>query len=369
MKIIIDNKIPYIKGIFESVAEVEYYDPSEIIGETVRDADILIIRTRTRCDEKLLSGSNVRYIGTATIGYDHIDTKWCSENGIIWTNAPGCNASSVGQYILSSLLLLQEQKNFVLKNKTIGVVGVGNVGRIVSDYCRMIGMNVLLNDPPRARAEGKDEFVSLDTIARESDVITFHTPLNRFGADCTYHLAGEAFFSQLKKKPVILNSSRGEVVDNKALYEAYRKGEISEIVLDCWENEPDINIELLDSVFIGTPHIAGYAADGKANATRQMALAVSKWLNVPVDISSIMPPSPVFSEIDLSMHPANAIASAVLGTYDPRNDSVALRSAPGDFEKLRGNYGLRREFGAYTLTGANLQDVAVLRKLGFRISL
>ena len=368
MKIIVDNKIPYIKGILEPFADVEYYAPADINREVVCDADILIIRTRTRCNRELLEGSKVRYIGTATIGYDHIDTEWCGKNGIVWTNAPGCNASSVGQYILSSLLSLQERKDFVLEGKVIGIVGVGNVGRIVADYCRMVGMEVLLNDPPRARLEDSTCFVSLDEVAKECDIITFHTPMNKSGMDCTYHLAGADFFSRLRKRPVIINSSRGEVVDNRALYNAYQSGNVSEMILDCWENEPDVDDVLLSNVFIGTPHIAGYSADGKANATRQIVQAISRWMGISIDTSLIQPPAPVFPDIDLSLCSDNILASAVLATYDPRNDTAALRAAPGTFEKLRGEYGLRREFNAYTVHHAVSRDIELLQKLGFQVS-
>ncbi len=365
--IIIDNKIPFIRGVFEPYAHVEYLSPSEITKERVRDADILIIRTRTRCDADLLSESRCRFIGTATIGFDHIDTEYCRQNGIVWKNAPGCNASSVGQYILASLLLYAEKNNFCLEGKKIGIVGVGHVGSIVAHYCQIIGMTVLLNDPPRADIEKDQSFVSLDTIAEECDFVTFHTPLNRTGAYRSFHLADRHFFDKLKRCPVILNSSRGEVVDNKALLAAYRGNKISDMIIDCWENEPNILPELLESAFIATPHIAGYSADGKSNATRAMVQEVAQILGVEIDATAILPPPAPAPEIDLKSYSGNTISKAVATTYDPRIDTANLRATPGQFENLRGNYGLRREFCAYKISHAADKDAAILEKLGFTV--
>lgn len=247
INIIIDNKIPFIKGILEPYANVRYLPPSEITKDQVKDTDILIIRTRTRCNENLLSGSRCKFIGTATIGFDHIDTEYCKQNDIEWKNAPGCNASSVGQYILASLLLHGRTKQLFAQREKDRNSRCRSCRSIVAHHCRTIGMTVLLNDPPRANTEQNDTFVSLDTIAEECDFITFHTPLNRTGIYRSFHLADNSFFKKLRKQPVIINSSRGEVVDNKALLTAYQKKEISDIIIDCWENEPDILPELLES--------------------------------------------------------------------------------------------------------------------------
>src|SRR5512133_563848 len=196
MKIIIDDKIHYIHGAFEGVAEVIYLPGSKTTPEVVKDADAIVTRTRTICNEKLLAGSKVKFIATATIGYDHIDTAWCEQSGISWTNAPGCNSKSVEQYIASALMALAEKKNFTLKEKTIGIVGVGNVGAKVARLCEIFGMKVLLNDPPRARAEGGKSFVELESILENADIITLHVPLNLGGEDKTYHLADELFFNK-----------------------------------------------------------------------------------------------------------------------------------------------------------------------------
>lgn len=347
MKVIIDNKIPFIEGIIEGFGgetpnEVVYVPGMKFTPEIVRDADALIIRTRTHCNRELLEGSKVKFIATATIGFDHIDTDYCREAGITWTNAPGCNSGSVEQYIHSTLLLMEKVKGFTLKEKCIGVIGIGNVGSKVCRVAESLGMRVLKNDPPRADKEGTDGFTDLETIARECDVITFHTPLNKEGKYKSYHLADAAFFSSLKRCPVIINTSRGEVTENAALLSALEKGQVREAVIDVWENEPAINLQLLERVFIGTPHIAGYSADGKANATRMSLESFCRFFGIDRKFE-VQPPQPVNPLIK-----AFTEAEAYLQTYDPRRDSEALKMHPELFEQLRGDYPLRRERGAYT---------------------
>jgi erythronate-4-phosphate dehydrogenase len=283
MKIIIDDKIPYIRGAFEGVAEVVYLPGSKTTPAVVKDADAIVTRTRTICNEKLLAGSSVKFIATATIGYDHIDTDYCNAAGIKWTNAPGCNSKSVEQYIASTLMVLAETRNLQLKDLCIGLVGVGNVGSKVARISELFGMKVLKNDPPRERAEGSAEFVSLKQVMDEADIITLHVPLNMKGEDATYHLGEERFFSGLKKKPVVINSCRGEVVDTNSIKTALKSNQISGFVCDCWENEPDIDLELLDMTEIATPHIAGYSKDGKATGTEMSVHAISKYFNLGLE--------------------------------------------------------------------------------------
>ena len=366
-RIIIDDKIPFIRGVFESYADVRYLSAPAIEPASVRDADMLIVRTRTRCDAALLDGSRCRFVGTATIGYDHIDTAYCRRQGIVWCNAPGCNAASVAQYITASLLRHAEKTGCDLRDRCIGIVGVGHVGRQVEAHCRRLGMRVLLNDPPRAEAEGATAFVSLDTIARECDYITFHTPLTRDGAYPSYHLADEEFFSSLCRRPVILNAARGEVVDNAALEAAYDAGRVSDMILDCWENEPAPSQTLLQKAFIATPHIAGYSADGKANATRMIVAAAARHLGIEIDTSTIQPPAPPVACLDMQ-DVAHPLAKAVWAAYDPLDDTHDLKNAPAAFESLRGHYRLRREFGAYTLTHVPESEVFYLSSWGFAIS-
>jgi len=343
MKIIIDKNIPYIQGAFENVAETVYLPAKEMTPDTVKNADGLIIRTRTKCNKQLLENSKVKLIATATIGYDHIDTDYCENNNIEWTNSPGCNAYSVVQYIASVFSFLSKKHYINLETKTLGIVGVGAVGSKIAKLAKSFGMNVLLNDPPRARKEGKEGFVTLKEICEQSDIITFHPFLNMDGMDKTFHLANDVFFQSLKKKPIIINASRGEVVDQNALLSAIKKQLVSEIILDCWENEPNINFELLKKCTLSTPHIAGYSADGKANATSQCVQYTSKFFKLGIDNWQVndlaSPPETTFTSED--------VRDFFLQTYDIEKDSKRLKNAPETFEQQRSDYWFRREPKGY----------------------
>ncbi|MDP3582352.1 MAG: 4-phosphoerythronate dehydrogenase, partial [Ignavibacteria bacterium] len=283
IKIVADDKIPFLKGVLEPFADVIYLPPKEISRETVKDADALLVRTRTKCNADLLENLSVKFIATATIGFDHIDGAYCDANKIRWMSAPGCNSSSVQQYIASALVTIAANKKFKLSDKTIGIVGVGNVGSKVEKLASALGMKVLLNDPPRARKEGGEKFVSLDELVEKSDIITFHVPLNKAGVDKTFHLADEKFFEKFNKSKIMINSSRGEVVETNALKLAVKDGSVSDLVLDVWENEPNIDSELLELTDIATPHIAGYSADGKANGTAICVNALSEYFNLGLE--------------------------------------------------------------------------------------
>lgn len=372
MKIIIDDKIPYIKGALEPFAEVVYLPGSQTTPEVVKDADALITRTRTKCNRQLLEGSNVKFIATATIGFDHIDTEYCREAGIEWTNAPGCNSGSVEQYIASALAALSQKHNFSLSEKTIGIVGVGNVGSKVARIAEAYGMNVLLNDPPRERVEGKSAFVSLDDILAQSDIITLHVPLNMTGEDKTFHLADNAFFAKAKKKPFVINSCRGEVVKTEALTNALKSNQLAGAFIDCWENEPGIDRELLAKVDIATPHIAGYSKDGKANGTAMSVQAVSRFFGLGIDDwicqNVELPASTEISIDEAGKSTENVLKEAVLETYDIREDDERLRLSPESFEKQRGDYPIRREFPVYhiTLLNSSPETMKRLKTFGFK---
>lgn len=373
MKFIIDDKIPYIQGALEPFGEVLYLSGPKTTPEIVKDADAIITRTRTICNESLLAGSAVKMIATATIGYDHIDTEYCEKAGIRWTNAPGCNSKSVEQYIASALFVLAERKGFELKGKTIGVVGVGQVGSKVAKVCELFGMNVLLNDPPRARKEGSEKFCSLQKIMQEADFITLHVPLNMQGEDATFHLANEQFFKLLKRQPYLFNSCRGEVLDTKSAKEAVSNKLISGLVIDCWENEPDLDLELLGLVDLATPHIAGYSKDGKANGTTMSIQALSRFFGLGIDdwiAQKVEVPENTSIELDGADLSQEALLSkAILTTYDIRKDDADLRRNPELFEKLRGDYPVRREYPVYTVHCKNVSQViqSKLKALGFEI--
>jgi len=336
MKVIIDHKIPYIKEAIEKIADEVVFLPGDAFTpDSVKDADALIVRTRTRCNRELLEGSRVKFIATATIGFDHIDTAYCREAGIAWTNCPGCNAGSVEQYIRSVLLFLKREKGLDLNSATLGIVGVGHVGSRVCRMAEELGMKVLLNDPPRAD-QGEKSFVDLSVIAKECDVITFHTPLDREGKYRTFHLADEEFFFSLERKPYFINSSRGEVMDTASLLAALSAGRVADAIIDTWEYEPRISRELLSVALIATPHIAGYSADGKANATRMSLEALCRFFGIGADIKILPPeiPGVVYSEDK---------EEAYLQAYHPMEDSNRLKAFPEKFEWFRGNYPVRRE--------------------------
>jgi erythronate-4-phosphate dehydrogenase len=376
IKIIADNKIPFLKGVLEPFSKIEYHKGSEITKEIVQDADALIIRTRTKCDEELLKDTKIKFIGTATIGIDHIDTTFCESNGIKWINAPGCNSGSVQQYLASALLTLSKLKNLELDKITIGIVGVGNVGSKVEKIANILGMKILLNDPPRERIEGSKKFVSLDRLIEDADIITFHVPLNRNGIDRTFHLADEEFFSKFEKRKIIINTSRGEVIETNALKGAISSGKVTANVLDVWENEPNIDFDLLNMVDIATPHIAGYSADGKANGTSVCVNAINNFFNIglPENWYPKNIPLPMDGlKVDIECRNKSLrelICEIILSTYDIRNDDINLRKSPETFEEQRENYPVRGEFHNYVVNISDGDDelIKVLRELNFKLT-
>lgn len=338
--IVIDDAIPYIKGVFEPWADVHYLPAAAITAQEVQHATALVVRTRTRCNERLLLGSDVRFIATATIGYDHIDTLFCAQHEIAWANAPGCNSGAVLQYVMSAISLYSQSRQIPLDGMTIGVVGVGHVGKRVADLAKRLGLRVLLNDPPRDEAENGFVSASLQTIAEEADVVTFHTPLTRDGNWPTYHLADEKLFTKMKRTPLIINAARGGIVDEKAMLQAHAFGQISDFVVDCWEGEPLINHVLLSLALAATPHIAGYSADGKANATTQCVRSVARFLGIEAldnfTVEALVPMAPQ------KLNPS-IFCEQQLMNYQILQDSELLKQHPENFERFRTDYTLRRE--------------------------
>ncbi|MBR5638432.1 MAG: 4-phosphoerythronate dehydrogenase [Muribaculaceae bacterium] len=354
MKIVADSKIPYLKGVLEQVAqEVLYVPGNEITSDVVRDADVLLTRTRTRCDCALLEGSKLEFIGTATIGTDHIDLDYCHSHGITVVNAPGCNAPAVAQWVHATILQWM-QANHVTHPITLGVVGVGHVGSIVARWAQQLGYRILLNDPPLAecyargsgigdRESGNDlstlhsppstenhsQLSTLHCLQHECDIITFHTPLTKDGKYPTWHLCDKAFLQGLKHCELILNAARGAVCDNEALLRWQ-----GDVALDCWENEPAISQELLDKAFVATPHIAGYSRQGKMRGTAMVIEALNRYFgwNLPVP------------EVDKPLLGANDMTpQLIMDSYNPLHDTATLKAAPHLFESLRNNYLLREE--------------------------
>ena len=334
MKIVVDDKIPFIREAIAQISTDVIYKPGIAISpDDIHDADALIIRTRTRCDEALLKGSKVSFIATATIGYDHLDIEYLKRAHITWTNCPGCNANSVGQYIHSCLLLLEKEKGYDLSKTTVGLVGVGHVGHAVIEAIRPLGVQILLNDPPQKEALRKagkphEFFLKMEELQEKCDIISFHTPLITKGPYPTFHLANKTFFNALKKQPIIINTSRGAVVDNTDVLQALKDGIIRDAIIDTWENEPNINQELLNLIYIGT------------NATRMALTALCNHFHLPVTFQIRVPQLP---EEELPESNLTETERALV-LYNPHTDSLKLKSHPTMFEELRGNYPLRREF-------------------------
>ena len=373
MKIVIDEKIPFIRGVFEPYAEVVYSPGRTIDRHLVADADALIIRTRTKCSSQLLKGSSVRIIASATIGYDHIDTQWCESENIRWVNAPGCNSGSVMQYIIASLFHMAAKNSLDLRSMTLGVVGVGNVGSRVVKAAKAIGMNVLQNDPPRKRREGLKDFIQLDKLLELSDIVTIHVPLKTDGHDKTRYLINSRNLAEMKSDSILINTSRGEVVDNRALLATLSRDQIGGAVIDVWEGEPEADPGLIKLVDIATPHIAGYSVDGKANATVIAVREVAEMLHLPLNHwepeSLPQPQDPV---IDLTLNTGRRTAAELAGiavnkTYPLAEDDSLFRKQPLKFEFLRDNYRVRREFNSYFVKVEDDDAREVLTGLGFNI--
>ena len=336
MRIVVDNHIPNISGIIEPRAQVDYLEPADITREAVNQADALIIRTRTRCDAALLDGSRVRFIGSATIGTDHIDLDYCTDHGITVCNAPGCNAPAVAQWVFAAIHAWMQARGIATPNGiTLGIVGVGHIGSIVARWAAQLGFTVLLNDPPREMAEKTDHptgdiFSPLDELQRRCDIITFHTPLTRNGQWPTWHLCDQAFLDDLSRCRLILDAARGPIADNAALLRWH-----GDVGLDCWENEPNISRDLLEKCIVATPHIAGYSREGKQRGTAMMLEALNTFYGWNIPIPTIDCPATGAAQVTLD---------GIAASYDILADTATLKAAPTAFESLRNHYFHRPEY-------------------------
>ena len=329
MRVLVDRAIPFLQGVLEPFAEVLYLDGNNFTKEAVKGADALIIRTRTRCDKSLLEGSKVQFIATATIGFDHIDLDYCRAHDIAVSTSAGCNARGVLQWVAASLAMLAKRENFSPREHTLGIVGVGNVGRLVKEYAEAWGFRTISSDPPRQERENLG-FVPLEEVLRKADIVTLHTPLD----STTKHLINSENISLMRSGAVLINASRGECVAT----EATRRNNLTYIT-DVWENEPNIDKEYLAKALVATPHIAGYSRQGKANATTMAVRAIAKRFDLPLAEwypEGVSPTTPkAISWEDMC---------ATIAQYcDLASESEALRSAPQDFEAQRNNYCYREE--------------------------
>ena len=370
MKILVDENMPYARELFSRLGEVKAVPGRPIPTEALTDADALMVRSVTKVNEALLGDKAIKFVGTATAGTDHVDQAWLEQAGIGFSAAPGCNAIAVVEYVFSALLMLAGRDGFALADRTVGIVGVGNVGGRLQKRLEALGIKTLLCDPPRADNGEEGDFRSLDELVAQADVLTFHTPLYKDGPYKSLHLADEALIASLKPGAILINACRGPVVDNAALLKCLNAGQQLSVVLDVWEPEPDLNLALLDKVDLGTSHIAGYTLEGKARGTTQVFEAYSQFIGQPQEVAlSSLLPAPEFGRI--SLHgPLDqpTLKRLVHLVYDVRRDDAPLRKVagiPGEFDKLRKNYLERREWSSLTVECDDADAAALLQKLGF----
>lgn len=329
-KIVIDSAIPYLGGVLEPFAEVVYCSGEAITREVVADAHALVIRTRTRCDSTLLAGSSVELIASATIGFDHIDPQVCTSQGIRIATAQGCNARGVLQWVAAALVYLSQQQGWSPSERTLGIVGVGHIGSLVEEYAQRWGFRVVACDPPREEREQRG-FLPLAEVISQADILTFHTPLN----DTTYHLLNTELIALLKPSAVVLNSSRGAVVDNLALHRSAHP-----YLFDVWEGEPHPEPTLLADALVATPHIAGYSEQGKAMASAMAVRTLAKHFGFPLQgwyppgVSPSQPRAIGWEELCATL-PAH---------YDIAAESARLKASPEAFEQMRNTYHYRKEY-------------------------
>ena len=356
LNIIADENIAFAKEAFSYFGNVELFNGRNISNRILKNADALIVRSITIVDESLLKSTKVKFVGTATIGTDHVDLSYLKNNGISFADAKGCNAYSVAEYVFTAIMKTAAEKNISLANKSIGIIGAGNVGSKVADFAKAFGLTILKNDPPLQRAGNGKKFVTLNE-ALQADIVTFHTPLTLEGEDKTYHLLNENNFQLLKENVILLNTSRGAVIDNSALLDFTGKRSIN-LILDVWENEPSINIELLGKAILGTAHIAGYSLEGKVNGTKMMFDALNKfsgknlkWIPTTPEIPNDIIATPQSGNLEQKL---NSVFKSV---YDIEKDDYRMRkmfklSKPEQakyFDLLRKEYPFRREFSNYTV--------------------
>lgn len=383
MEIVADENIPYVADAFAALGRVQALPGRAMSAQALKNTDILLVRSVTQIDETLLAGSRVRFVATATIGTDHVDLDYLKKQSIGFAGAPGSNANSVAEYVSTALLVLADRKSFRLRDRTIGIIGVGNVGSRVVRNARAMGMNVLMCDPPRAENPDdsmRDEFISLEKLlSKKPDCITLHVPLERTGKHPTYHMADAAFFERFAEGCIFINTSRGAVHDTVAVGHAIDTSQSAAAVLDVWENEPAIDVELLGKVDIATPHIAGYSFDGKVRGVGMIYRAACEHFGVTPTWEPKLPSaSHAHLKIDASGKDVeDVLREAALTVYDISADDERMRGLLGlnaaevgsAFDRLRREYPIRREFTntEILLSGGDAQTTAALKELGFRI--
>lgn len=371
MRVVADDKIPFLEGKLEPFASVMYKPGDQISNADLLNADALLVRSITLCDKHLLENTTIRFIGSATIGDDHIDKSFCESEKINWSTAKGCNAEAVNQYVQAAILKLSGDLNVKLQSLTLAVIGVGNIGQKVCDSAQALGMKVLPYDPPRAEAEKGIQFASLEQVFNEADMISLHVPLTKSGDHKTQHMLNSWFLNAFKKPISLINSSRGAVVDTDALIAAKKSGRIKALAIDVWEHEPNLNLELLIMSNISTPHIAGYSELGKKRGTSMTIQSLSDFFNLEINEKSR---EDYHRRKPISFDCKNLNSNQILGnvlqlSYDIAQDSNSLKDNPAQFQELRRKYKFRYENHQYTLELSNCSKKSkeILEGLGFQL--
>ncbi|WP_044414060.1 4-phosphoerythronate dehydrogenase [Thiomicrospira microaerophila] len=369
--IIIDDAIPYAKAMFSHLGAIKLMPGRDIDANAVQQADALIVRSRTQVNAALLENSQIKFVGSTVVGLDHIDQAWLKANQIKFYSAQGCNANSVAEYVISGLFDIAEQQQIDLKDCTLGIVGVGHVGKLLQQKAKILGIKTLLNDPPRARLEGEAAFCSLDELLLKSDIISLHTPLTKTGQDASYHLLNAHNLAHLKPNAILVNAARGGIIDEQAWLKITNKANI----IDCWQNEPKINESLYHKADIATAHIAGHSLEAKVAGSEMVYQQLCQFWQVPAqsDWKSLLPASPPPLTQPDTDNLQSALHQIFRQTYDLRADDQAIRSTDihqvhNQFETHRRHYPIHREWAQHRIeksTHNHLNDI--LTKLGFML--
>jgi erythronate-4-phosphate dehydrogenase len=362
-----------VDEFFSAIGTVTRFDGRNLAPEALENVDVLLIRSITKVNEALLSSANkLKFVGTATIGMDHVDQELLKQRGIFFTNAPGCNALAVAEYVISAILAHAQQTGMRIAGKTLGIVGYGNIGTRLAKKAKALGLNILLCDGPKHQAGELAEHVDLQQVLSQSDFVSLHVPLVKSGEHQTVHLIGQEQLALLKPNALLINSCRGDVIDNQALLSHMQTNPALTLVLDVWENEPNIEQALIPYLMAGSVHIAGHTLEGKARGTEMLYAALCNELNKssPLTISDFLP-RPAIEKITLSENTNDdTITQLVHGVYDVRRDFGLLKSGiitPG-FDYLRKNYPIRREFNSLTVSVKCKQLANTLSQLGFDVT-
>jgi erythronate-4-phosphate dehydrogenase len=372
MKILIDEAMPYAVELFSQLGEVTTKAGRQIVADDLIGVDALMIRSVTKVNQALLTQADqLKFVGSATAGMDHVDQALLKQRGIFFTAAPGCNKVGVAEYVISVLMVLAQQRGFSLFDKTVGIIGAGQVGSYLAHCLQGVGVKVLLNDPPKQKAGDRRQFTGLDALLEQADVVSLHTPITRDGDYPTYHLLGAERLNRMRGNQILINAARGPVVDNQALKERLQRGDGFSATLDVFEFEPEVDMQLLPLLDFATPHIAGYGLEGKARGTTMIFNFFCEFLgrSERAAAAGLLPVAPVPQVTLQRAWDEATLHNLIQLVYDVRKDDALFRrevGKPGAFDAMRKNYWDRREYSAIRLVGEATCNLSPLAQLGFQ---